>query len=33
MKEDELTNISIKNVIDEFKNLLNYTPEIDNEYL
>ena len=32
MKGDELTNRSIKTVMDEFKILLNYTPGFDNDY-
>ncbi len=33
MKGDELTTKSLKTVTDEFKNLLNYTPGFDNDYL
>ena len=32
MKKDELTSRTIKNITDEFKNLLNNNPNYDNQY-
>jgi hypothetical protein len=32
MKGEEMTTRSVNTVTDEFKNLLNYTPEFDNDY-